>query len=141
MFAKQVFLDASYAIALSSSNDSFHEKAETIALQLEKNNTRIVTTRAVVVEIGNALAKLRFRNEAIRLLLSLETDPTITIVPLSEELFRRAFEFYRQRKDKEWGITDCVSFVAMKDSRLTDALTADEHFQQAGFRALLLLSE
>jgi len=39
--------------------------------------------------------------------------------------------------DKEWGMTDCISFIVMEDHGLTDALTADEHFQQAGFRALL----
>ncbi len=138
MIANEVFLDASYAIALSSTNDQFHAKAVTLAFELEKNNTRIITTRAVILEIGNALAKLRFRNDAIRLLHSLENDLTITIIPLSEDIFQRAFALFQQRKDKEWGITDCISFIVMKDKRLKDAISADEHFRQAGFRALLL---
>ena len=111
MIANEVFLDTSYAIALSSANDQFHDKAETIAFELEKNNTRMITTRAVILEIGNALAKLRFRNDAIRLLHSLEMDSTITIIPLSEDLFQRAFALFQQRKDKEWGITDCISLL------------------------------
>ena len=62
----------------------------------------------------------------------------ITVVPLTETLLAQGFDLYRQRSDKEWGLTDCVSFVAMKQQNITDALTADRHFQQAGFVALLL---
>jgi predicted nucleic acid-binding protein len=39
---------------------------------------------------------------------------------------------------KDWGLTDCISFVVMKDNGLSDALTTDSHFQQTGFQALLL---
>jgi len=49
-----------------------------------------------------------------------------------------AFELFRYRPDKEWGLVDCVSFIVMKDYELTEALTMDVHFKQAGFRALLL---
>jgi uncharacterized protein len=74
---------------------------------------------------------------AVRLLSALERDPKVEIVPLSEHLCARAFELYRERPDKEWGLTDCVSFVVMQDRALGQALTTDEHFEQAGFRALL----
>lgn len=40
--------------------------------------------------------------------------------------------------DKEWGMTDCISFVVMQDMGIIDALTTDDHFRQAGFRALLI---
>lgn len=106
-------------------------------MQVERKGTRLVTTRAVVLEIGNALAKLRYRKAAIELLESLESDPAVEIVPLSEELYRRAFELYGQRQDKEWGITDCISFVVIRERRIQAALTTDEHFEQAGVRALL----
>ena len=91
-----------------------------------------------MLEIGNALAKVRYRAAAIELLDSIEEDPNIEIIPLSEEFYERAIELYRQRQDKEWGITDCISFTVMEDHKLTKALTTDDHFQQAGFRALLL---
>ena len=84
------------------------------------------------------MAKLRYRAAAIELLDSLEEDANVEIIPLSEELYDRAMELYRDRRDKEWGITDCISFVVMQDHALTEALTTDEHFKQAGFRALLL---
>jgi len=59
------------------------------------------------------------------------------VVPLSEALFRQSFDLYRQRLDKEWGLTDCISFVVMQERGITEALTADHHFRQAGFLALL----
>ncbi len=109
-----------------------------LAERLKQAGARLLTTRAVVLEIGNALAKLRYREAAIRLLEAIDTDPQVEIVSLSEDLYRRAFDLYRSRPDKEWGLTDCISFTVMWDRSLTDALTADEHFRQAGLRALLL---
>jgi predicted nucleic acid-binding protein len=137
MANSELFLDAAYAIALSVSNDQHHERAMALRAELKLVPKRLVTTRAVLVEIGNALAKSRYRVAAIRLLESLEGDPSVEIIQMSEDLYDRALQLYRDRLDKEWGITDCVSFVVMRDRGLTSALTTDEHFQQAGFRAML----
>jgi uncharacterized protein len=68
---------------------------------------------------------------------SLETDPSIEVVLLTHSLYKLAFDLFKQREDKEWGLVDCISFIVMQDRGITDALTADTHFQQAGFRALL----
>ena len=133
----EVFLDTAFAIALVSVNDRFNAQAMFLADQLEVSGTRLVTTRAVLLEIGNALSRQRFRHPAVMLLDSLEADPNIEIIPLSEQLYRRAHQLYRERSDKEWGLTDCISFIAMQDRGITETLTTDEHFQQAGFRALL----
>ena len=138
MLANKIFLDAAYAIALSAVTDQNHEKAKMLARQIENSDTSLVTTRAVVLEIGNALARLRYRSAAIELLDSLEQDESVEIVPLTEELYGMAMKFYRERSDKEWGITDCISFVVMQDLGLVEALTTDEHFKQAGFRPLLI---
>jgi predicted nucleic acid-binding protein len=61
----------------------------------------------------------------------------VAIVASSRELFRRGFDLYADRPDKEWSLTDCISFVVMTDRRITDALTGDHHFEQAGFVAIL----
>lgn len=137
MLPNKVFLDTSYAIALVSQTDQHHQRAISLSLQLENQNITLVTTRAVLVETGNALAKLRYRQVAIELLSEIESDPQLEIIPLSELLYQRGLQLYRERQDKEWGITDCISFVVMDDLNLTAALTADIHFQQAGFHALL----
>lgn len=133
----EVFLDASYALALSAPTDQYHQRALELATILESAPARLITTRAVMLEIGNALSRLRYRSSAVRLLQSLEADPAVRIISITEDLYARAFELYCSRPDKEWGLIDCVSFVAMSERRLTMALTADEHFLQAGFRAML----
>lgn len=99
----EVFLDTAYAIALSSGNDLFHEQAASIAEQLESRGTRLVTTRAVPLEIGNALARLRYRAAAVQLLDAPMADPNVEILPVSDFLFSRALHLYRNRYDKEWG--------------------------------------
>lgn len=133
----EVFLDTGYTIALSVESDEHHERAVELAEQLEAEQTRLVTTRAILLETGNALSKERYRKSAIELLNALEEDPLVEIIPLSEELFAEAFELFRNRPDKEWGLVDCVSFIVMQERGLTEALTPDKHYEQAGFRALL----
>ena len=133
----EVFLDAAYAIALSSPKDQYHAQALRLANELEAARTKLVTTRAVLLEIGNALSRQRYRQAAIKLLVALEADPNVEIMPLTEELYFRALRLYRERPDKEWGMIDCISFVAMQEHGLMEALTTDNHFQQAGFRVLL----
>ncbi|MDQ3521423.1 MAG: type II toxin-antitoxin system VapC family toxin [Gemmatimonadota bacterium] len=137
MAASDLFLDASYVIALSATTDQHHRRAIVLSERLEASRIRLVTTRAVVLEIGNALSKLRYREAAVTLLNAIENDPMIEVVPLAEPLYARALEFYQQRADKEWGLTDCISFIVMRERGIGEALTADEHFRQAGFRVLL----
>ena len=135
--ANKVFLDATYLIALVSPRDQFHQAAMQLMDDLVAKRIRMITTRAVLVEFGNSLARPKFRRKVIQTLADFQRDPSIEIVPLSEELFAKAFALFRQRTDKSWGLTDCISFVVMRESGVSEALTADEHFEQAGFVALL----
>lgn len=52
-------------------------------------------------------------------------------------MFDDAWSIYKSHADKQWSLTDCISFVAMRRVSITDALTFDHHFEQAGFRALM----
>ena len=133
----EVFLDTSHAIALASPADKFHRQAITVVQEINRMNARVVTTRAVMLEIGNAFASVQRRKAGLALLDSLEQDPHINILSMTEGLYSRAVTLYRNRPDKAWGLVDCVSFVVMQERRITDALTSDLHFTQAGFRALL----
>jgi predicted nucleic acid-binding protein len=132
-----VFLDTAYAIALSVPSDDFHERALRLADRLQASGTRVITTQAILLEIGNAFSRRRHRAAAVRVLDALEADPNGGIVVLSAQLYEQAFQLYRGRPAKEWGLTDCISFIVMRERGITDALTGDEHFQRAGFRALL----
>jgi len=133
------FLDSSYIIALAQIGDQHHAKALQLAGSVEHNKTGLVTTRAVLLEIGNALSRLKTRRDAIRLMNSLHGSPQVNIVSLTEELAIQGWDLFCQRPDKEWSWTDCISFVVMRDQSLTGALTSDQHFEQAGFKALLRL--
>ncbi len=131
---KPIFVDTSYLLALLNSHDEFHQHASAIADQID---VKLITTEAVLTEIGNALAKSQWRELAVDTLNDLRDDEDVEILSISSELFSKALKFYSSRMDKEWGLTDCISFVVMKDRKLIDALTTDHHFEQAGFKALL----
>jgi predicted nucleic acid-binding protein len=90
-----VFLDAAYAIALAAPSDQLHSRAVILAQELEDDATHMVTTRAVLLEIGNALAKRRYRAAAVALLAALDADSSIEVVALSSELYTEAFALYR----------------------------------------------
>ena len=82
-------------------------------------------------------SKQRYREGAVILLGALEADPQVHIISLTSQLYHEALGLFQARADKEWGLTDCVSFVVMQQMNITDALTTDDHFRQAGFRVLL----
>jgi len=133
----ELFLDTSFSIGLVSPKDQIHQKAIAWSKKIEDFKIQTVTTQAVLLEIGNALSKAAFRQIGIGLLENLENDFNTTIVSLTDELYNKTFELFRTRPDKEWGLVDCISFVVMEERNIEAALTADEHFIQAGFRALL----
>ena len=137
MPADGFFLDSAYPIALASVSDQHHVAAARISSELKAKPVRLVTTWAVLLEVGNALAKPPLRALGFELLTHFQMDPQIEIVPLDDVLCRRGLKLFRSRTDKAWSLTDCISFVVMRDRGLSHALTSDQHFEQAGFVALL----
>jgi hypothetical protein len=94
------------------------------------------TTEAVLIEIGNAFGA-RNRQAAVDFVRQFYRTPNAHVVPVTTDLLSRALALYESHRDKTWGLADCISFTVMREQGLTDALTADAHFVQAGFRALL----
>jgi predicted nucleic acid-binding protein len=137
MRSDALFLDSAYPIALASATDQHHAAAVRAAAALGATTTRLITTRAVLLEIGNSLAKPHLRSVGTALLNGLENDPQVEVISLNDALYRRGFELFDSRSDKSWSLTDCISFVVMGERELTEALTSDQHFEQAGFTALL----
>jgi len=129
-----VFADTSFYIATVNPSDAFHQVAVEFARDYEG---RILTTEYVLVELGNWLARAGDREVFIRLVESLQTDPDTVILPANPTLFEKGLTVYKQRPDKNWSLTDCISFAVMEEHSLSDALTADHHFEQAGFRPVL----
>jgi len=131
---KAIFADSFYFLALLRLEDSAHARA----LAASQNRTdRLVTTAWVLTEVADALAVPATREGFPRLLAALRTDPACTIVPPTQDLFDAGVELYARRPDKAWSLTDCISFVVMREHGMNEALTGDRHFEQAGFIALL----
>jgi len=128
------FADSFYYLALLNRADASHQKAAALSESLDRPT---VTTAWVLTEVADALSAPHQRQGIVRLVDALRADPGCTIVPASEEVFEGGFRLFRSRADKDWSLTDCISFVVMRDRGLTDALTGDRHFEQAGFKLLL----
>jgi predicted nucleic acid-binding protein len=90
-----------------------------------------------LIEVGDAFSKPQDRDRFVELLQLIEADERIVVVPASDASFRRGVELFTRRPDKSWPLTDCISFVAMEERGIQDALTGDRHFEQAGMVALL----
>ena len=90
------------------------------------------------MEIGDGLAAARSRQRAAQVIQTFRKSAFMEIVPASRSLIEDALLLYQTRADKDWGMTDCSLFVVMQKRGITDTLTVDRHFQQAGFHALLL---
>lgn len=128
-----VFADTSFYIALLDDSDSRH----TEAICQSRQAVRLVLTDCILLELGNSFARSKWRSMFSQLVRELRTDALAELVPLSPELLDAGLHLYARRDDKEWSLTDCVSFVVMKERGIKEALTTDHHFQQAGFAALL----
>lgn len=128
------FADSFYYPALLSRDDEAHERALALTRELV---APMVTTAWVLTEVGDALAAPQHRPGFLELLEVIRTDPRVEIVPPTEDLFHRGVGLLGERLDKEWSVTDCISFVVMQERGIREALTGDHHFEQAGFRALL----
>jgi uncharacterized protein len=129
-----IFADTFYFLALLNRNDAAHQKARTISENLTEP---ILTTAWVLTEVADALAAPNLRQTFLSLIQTLRSDPHTTIVPPTQTLFDQGLEFYAERPDKDWTLTDCISFVVMEQYGIRQSLTGDRHFEQAGFQALL----
>jgi predicted nucleic acid-binding protein len=133
-----VFLDTGYVYALLNTRDQWHESANLWEQKIANEGRELITTEPILFEIANGLAAINFRQQAIQVIDALRADSLVEIVPASTDILNKALDLYRRRSDKGWGLTDCSSFVVMRERGLVDALTPDNHFRQAGFRALML---
>ena len=132
---KAVFADTAFLVALVNPRDQYHARAAELNAELE---SPLVTTAWVLLEFANAVSASRSRVQFERVLNGLRSAENVEIIAPDAGLFDRGCQLYITRTDKDWSLTDCISFVVMGERNLTDALTADRHFEQAGFNALLI---
>jgi predicted nucleic acid-binding protein len=130
----RTFADSFYFFAILNPSDRAHQRALDFAT---RHQEPIVTTAWVLTELADGLAVTTRWAAFSRLVARLKADPENEIVPPTEELMSHGIELYDARPDKQWSLTDCISFLVMQERQITEALTGDHHFEQAGFTALL----
>ena len=128
-----VFADAFYWVALLNRRDEYHVKVKQHAGAFRGS---ILTTQWVLAEVADALAASKARESVRPFFQQLADNDAVTLLDASASLFRRGLELYHDRPDKGWSLTDCCSFVAMREQGVSDALTKDHHVVQAGFVVL-----
>ena len=100
-----------------------------------------MTTEFVLLEVADALSGPSLRGHTVTFINGLRRLAVLHIFPATSGLLADGWTLYSQRPDKEWGLTDCISFVVMRQAGVQEALTFDQHFVQAGFQALLREAE
>lgn len=131
------FLDTSGLIALTDTDDYWHSQAVEVWKDLVQRKRHLVTTSVVLIELADGLAKVNFRSIAFQLRDALKSAQNVEVVQVDERLEKAGWQLFRERIDKDWGMTDCVSFTLMTERGLTDVFGLDHHFEQAGFNLLI----
>ena len=128
-----VFADAFALIAWLNPRDNAHAL---VAAYLDGFTGRLATTEWVLMEVADALSAPEARGTVAAFLQAVRADPLFDVVGYEPEVYKTGFDLFAARPDKAWSLTDCISFAVMTEHGLSDALTADHHFEQAGFRAV-----
>src|SRR6266446_9352226 len=99
MMANRIFVDTSFVLALINERDQYHQQAEALSFKFEESF--LITTVAVLLEIGNALAK-DFRQEANAVLRLLRHSNRVEVVEIDQRLFEKALDIYEKYNEKTW---------------------------------------
>ena len=127
---RPLFADAYYFVARLNPRDQHHDRVSEFIELFEGD---IVTTDWILMEVADALASSKIHSRIREFMLDLRNNSSCEIVEASRDLLDRALDLYHRHSDKGWSLTDCTSFVVMRDRGITEALTGDKHFEQAGF--------
>jgi len=139
MASEPVFADTSFFFALAARRDPAHASAAEQFARLLRRQRPIVTTDYVVDEALTLTKARTTAAVAVALLDRIEGSEAITLEVVSVSRFSLAKTFFRKHADHGYSFTDCTSFVVMRELEITEALTTDHHFAEAGFRPLLAL--
>lgn len=136
--ASAVFVDTSGLYAALVKNDEMHERAAAFLSLAAESKRRFVTTDYVLDETATLLKARRHARLVSALMGAVFSSAACRVEWMERERFEQTLRFFNKHQDKSWSFTDCFSFLLMKDKKMTEALTKDEHFRQAGFRPLLV---
>lgn len=128
------FADTFYFLALVNPRDQHHRNVAAFSARYAGT---IVTSDWVMLELADALASPLQRGKLGSVFEFVASTPDLELVRASAFDFDEGVSLYRRRPDKEWSLTDCISFEIMRRLAIADAITGDRHFAQAGFNILL----
>lgn len=131
-----VFVDTGYLVALEAADDQHHPAAVRHWRGFVQSRPRLITTSFVLDEVATFFNSRGRHAKAVEVVDRLLASPSVQLVHVNEDLFGAAWGYFRERKDKRFSLTDCVSFVLMQQLGIETALAFDAHFVQAGFRTL-----
>jgi predicted nucleic acid-binding protein len=129
-----IFVDSGFLIALAKPRDALHRRAKAWTASI---NESVLLTEYVLCEIVDALSPPLDRPKAHSLISEFAANPDSRLIGANSELFHAGLKLHSERPDKEWSLTDCISFQVMREWGLRQALAYDERFEQTGFEALL----
>ena len=129
-----IFVDTGFLVATLDPRDALHGRARNWA---SRTRGPFLVTEHVLWETINFASGTANRAKSHILIEHVLNSRDFEVIPAGGDLFDSGLKFHAGRPDKAWSLTDCISFVVMTERGLTEALTGDRHFEQAGFRALL----
>lgn len=134
-----MFVDTSGWGNFVDETEPFHQRALDLYHEAKEQRRKLVTTNYVLAEVVALLSNpLRVsRKKIIAFISDLKVSPSVEIVHIDLRLDKNAWELLAKRPDKDWSLVDCASFVVMQERSMTEAMTTDHHFEQAGFICLL----
>ncbi len=133
------FVDTSGWAEWADQTLQFHAQAVQRFAEVWNQGGRLITTDLVLIELAALLTRpLRMpKPDQIRLLDAIQSDSSVVIIAFDTALKQATWNLWKARPDKEWSVVDCASFIVMQQRKLTEAITADHHFEQAQFVRLL----
>jgi uncharacterized protein len=137
MGKRDVLADTSALYAFVDRNDASHVAARDAVARILNDGRRIVATDYLIAETVNLANARGGATVAMRVLDLVEQSAGIRVEWIGADRFGAAKTFFRKFSDHRYSFTDCTSFVVMRELRITEALTTDRHFVEAGFSALL----
>jgi predicted nucleic acid-binding protein len=129
-----ILVDTGYFIALLEPSDELHSRARVWAGAVRE---RLLVSEFVLVEAVNWLSHGAQRVRAHRLVEAVHSNRQYEFVPSMPQLLHAGLQMHAQHHDKDWSLTDCISFQLLHQRKVWHALAYDQHFEQAGFVAML----
>ncbi|MCO6431401.1 MAG: type II toxin-antitoxin system VapC family toxin [Deltaproteobacteria bacterium] len=134
---KEVFCDTHYFVALLNPEDSWHERA--LELTDSLGDTQYITSQYIFLELLNFFSAYgpRLRSQTVEYIERAPNESNVMVIAQSDDLLEQGLELYKQRHDKSYSLTDCISMSIMRERRIANVLSSDAHFVQEKFTLLM----